>query len=116
MGMNLLWTFFSCRVQPLRQWVTTMWLYSQPSCPDHPLSEKMGEAEINTQIHRDLAHEADLNPGASPTPLREGVDNTRVSPFAFIIGNLRKLVCSLNSFLITGSCVCSQCAAEGHLT
>jgi hypothetical protein len=35
--------------------------------------------EINTWIHKVLAHGADLNPGAGPVPLREGVDKTRVS-------------------------------------
>jgi hypothetical protein len=34
--------------------------------------------EINTRIHGVLASRADLNPGASPAPLREGVDNTWV--------------------------------------
>jgi hypothetical protein len=35
--------------------------------------------EINTWIHKVLAHGADLNLGAGPVPLREGVDKTRVS-------------------------------------
>jgi hypothetical protein len=88
MGVNLLWTFFSRRVQPLHQWVTTMWMYLGPSCPDCPFSEELGDAEINTWIHRVLAHRADLNPRASPAPLREGVDCTRVSPLGPIFGCL----------------------------
>jgi hypothetical protein len=39
-------------------------------------SEELGDAEINTWIHRILAPGADSNPGVSPTPLREGVDST----------------------------------------
>jgi hypothetical protein len=69
----------------------TMWMYQGPSCPNRPFSEELGGAEINTQIHRVLAPEADLNPGASPTPLREGVDSTWVSPLGPILGFLCQL-------------------------
>jgi hypothetical protein len=51
------------------------------------------------QIHRVLAHGADLSPGADPTSLREGVDNTRVSLFAFTFSSLCNLNCSLGSCL-----------------
>jgi hypothetical protein len=81
MGVHLLRTFFNCWVQPLRQWVTTLWLYSGPSCPDCPFFEELCDAETNTQIHMVLDHRANLNPEAGPVPLREGVDSTRVSPF-----------------------------------
>jgi hypothetical protein len=57
---------------------------SEPSCPDHLFSEELGDVEINTQIHKVLAHGADLIPRASPASLREGVDNTRVSPYGSI--------------------------------
>jgi hypothetical protein len=50
--------------------------------------------EINTRIHRALAHGVDLNPWASPTPLSEGVDRTTVSLFVFTFGNLCNLICS----------------------
>jgi hypothetical protein len=63
--MNLLRTFFSQRVQPLRQQVMTMWMYLWPSCPDRPFFEELDDAEINTRIHRDLAHGVDLNPGVA---------------------------------------------------
>jgi hypothetical protein len=48
--------------------------------------------EINTQIHRVLAHGVNLDPGAGPTTLREGVDSTRVSLFAFAFDNLCNLI------------------------
>jgi hypothetical protein len=69
-----------------------MWMYLGPSYPDRSFSEELGDAEINTRIHKVPAHGVDLNPGASPAPLREGVDNTRVSLFAFTFGNLRNLI------------------------
>jgi hypothetical protein len=75
-GADLLQTFFSCRVQLLYQREITMWMYPVPSCPDCPFSEELSDTEINTQIHRILAHGANLNPEAGPTLLKEGVDNT----------------------------------------
>jgi hypothetical protein len=57
-----------------------MWLYPGPSCRGRPFSEELGKVEINTRIHKFLVHGANFNPGAGPAPLREGVDNTRVSP------------------------------------
>jgi hypothetical protein len=65
-----------------------MWMYLGPSCLDRPFSDQLRDVEINTWIHKVLAHGADLNPRASPTPLREGVDNTRVSPFTSVLGSL----------------------------
>jgi hypothetical protein len=65
-------------------------MYPGPSCPDHPFSEELGDAEINTWTHKILAHGADLNPGASPAPLSEGVDCTKVSPLRPIFGCSRK--------------------------
>jgi hypothetical protein len=70
-GRNLLWAFFSRPVQPLHQWVTTMWMYPGPSYPDRPFSEELDYVEINTWIHRVLAHMVDLSTGAGPTPLTE---------------------------------------------
>jgi hypothetical protein len=75
MGVDLLRTFFSHRVQLLRQLEVTMWMNSGPSYPDRPFSKELGDMEINTWIHRVLAHKAILNLGTGPTPLREGVDN-----------------------------------------
>jgi hypothetical protein len=69
MGLDLLWTFLSHRVQPLRQLGMTMWMYMEPSCPNRPLSEELGDTEINTWIHRVLAHGAVLSLGTSPVPL-----------------------------------------------
>jgi hypothetical protein len=61
---DLLQNFFSRRVQPLCGQVTTMWMYPRPSCPDCPFSEELGDAEINTRIHRVLAPRVDSNSGA----------------------------------------------------
>jgi hypothetical protein len=54
MDADLLRTFFSCQVQPLHQRVVTNWMYPGPSCPDRPFFEELGNAEINTHIHRVL--------------------------------------------------------------
>jgi hypothetical protein len=106
MGVNLLRTFFTRWIQLLRQRVITRWMYPGPSCPDHPFSEELGKAEA-------LAHGANLNSGASPTPLREGIDNTTVSLLTFSFGSLRNLIFSLWSCLPAGSHKCSQRATGG---
>jgi hypothetical protein len=54
-GAELLWIIFSCRVQLLLQRTTAMWIYPGPSCPDHPFSDELGDAEINTRIHKVLS-------------------------------------------------------------
>jgi hypothetical protein len=50
MGVALLWTFFSRRVQQLHQRRMTMWMYPGPSCPDCPFSIELEDMEINTRI------------------------------------------------------------------
>jgi hypothetical protein len=87
-----------------------MWMYPGPSCPDRPVSEELGDTDIKTQIHRVLAHGADLNPRAGPAPLGEGVNSTRVSLFAFTIGSLCHMIFSRCSRLPVGSCIFSQCS------
>jgi hypothetical protein len=116
MGVDLLWTFFSHWVQPLHQRKMTMWMYTGPSCPNRPYSKELDNVEINTCIHRVLAHGVDLDPGAGPAPLREGVDSTRVSMFAFAFGNLCNLTCSCHSCPPIGPCAFSQCTTRDHLT
>jgi hypothetical protein len=69
MGADLLWTFFNRRVQPLRQREITMWMYLGSSCPNRPLSEELGDTEINTWIRGVLAHGANLNLGSGLVPL-----------------------------------------------
>jgi hypothetical protein len=100
--------FFSRWIQPIHQWVAQMWLYLGPSCPYRPFSEELGEVEINIRIYKVLDHGADPNLGANPTPLREGVDITRVSPFAFTFGTLRSLIRSLSMCPVAGPCICSH--------
>jgi hypothetical protein len=56
-----------------------MWLYLGPSCPDHPSFEELSEAEVNSQVHKVLDFGVDLNPGADPAPLQEGVASARFS-------------------------------------
>jgi hypothetical protein len=88
---------------------------SGPSCPDHLFSEELRDVEINTQIHKVLAHGADLIPRASPASLREGVDNTRVSPYGSIFGCLCNFILSPRSCSCTGCWVRSQRATRDHL-
>jgi hypothetical protein len=65
-----------------------MWIYSGPSCPDHPFSTELGDTEINTQIRGVLAHGADLNLGSGLIPLREGIDSPWLSSLGLLFGCL----------------------------
>jgi hypothetical protein len=76
-----------------------MWMYLGPYCTDRPFSEELGDVGINTRIRRVIAHGADLNPRASSTPLRKGVDNTRVSQSAFTFGSS----CSFDFLMVFAS-------------
>jgi hypothetical protein len=67
MGADLLQTFVSSHVEPLRQREMTMWMYPGPSCPDHPFSTELGDAEFNTRIWGVLVRGADLNFGFGPS-------------------------------------------------
>jgi hypothetical protein len=90
-------TFFSHRIQMLRQQVIKMWLYTRPSCPDRYFSKVLSDVEINTRIHKVLDHGADLNPRVGPATLREGVTNTSVSLFISIFGSLHDYILSSRS-------------------
>jgi hypothetical protein len=107
-GVDLLRTFFSHRVQPLHQWGTTMWMYLGPSYPDRPFFEELGDTEINTRICRVLTHVANLNLGAAPAPIREGVDSTLVSSPGPTFGCLCQFWFQMHSCCCAGSWVCSQ--------
>jgi hypothetical protein len=67
MGADLLRTFVSCRIQPLRRRVMTMWVYPGPSCPDHSFFTKLDDAKINTGIRGIVVNGADQNSSPSPT-------------------------------------------------
>jgi hypothetical protein len=82
----LLRTLFSHRVQPLHQRLMTMRMYLGPSCPNRPFSVALGNTEFNTWIRGVLAQGADLNLGSVMIPLRERVDNPRVSSLGFLFG------------------------------
>jgi hypothetical protein len=92
--VHLLRTFLSCRIQPLRQRATKMWLYPGSSCPDCSFSQESGDAEMNTRIHKVQDHGVDLNHRVGPAPLREGVASTRVSPFRSISSSLHNFILS----------------------
>jgi hypothetical protein len=116
MGTDLLWTFVSCHVPPLRQLEMTMCIYPGPSCLDRPFSAELGDMEINTQIWRVLAHGADLNFGSGPVPIREGVDKPWVSPLELTFIYLCQfLLLNACAFLrrVSGTHVVPR---RGHLT
>jgi hypothetical protein len=69
MGADLLRTFVSHHVQPLRPRGMTVRMYPGPNCPVHPFSVELGDTEL-----------ADLNFGSGLIPLREGVKSPWVSP------------------------------------
>jgi hypothetical protein len=58
-----------------------MWMYSGPSCTDHPFFTELDSMKINTWIWGILAHGADQNFGSDLVPLREGVDSPSMSLF-----------------------------------
>jgi hypothetical protein len=90
--MHLLQIFFSHRIQLLRQRVIKMLLYLGLSCFDCSFSEELSDAKINTRIHKVPDHGVDLNPGADPIPLGEGVTSTRVSLFGSVFGSLHNFI------------------------
>jgi hypothetical protein len=59
-----------------------MWIYSGPSCLDHPFYIELGDMEINTRIRGGLAHGADQN-------LREWV----VSPWMSLLVSILASQC-----------------------
>jgi hypothetical protein len=72
-----------------------MWLYPGPSDPDRSFFEDLSIGEIKKQILKVLDHGTNLNLGAGPNPLIEGVISTRVSLFAWIhFGSLRDFIFS----------------------
>jgi hypothetical protein len=75
MGVDLLQTFVSCHVQPLRQREMTMWMYPGPSCPNHRFSAESDDTEINTRIRGVLAHGIDPNFCSGLVSLKEGVNS-----------------------------------------
>jgi hypothetical protein len=56
-----------------------MGMYPGPSSPDHPSSEELSMAEVDTQIHKVLNHGVSPDPGVGPVPTWRGVASTRVS-------------------------------------
>jgi hypothetical protein len=67
-GVEILWTFFSHGVQPLRQREVIMWMHPRLSCPDCPFSTELGDMEINTQMRGVLAPRANPNLGSNLIP------------------------------------------------
>jgi hypothetical protein len=50
MGAEILRTFFSRMIQPLRWQEVTMWMHLRPSCHNCPSSIELGDTKINTPI------------------------------------------------------------------
>jgi hypothetical protein len=117
-GVDLLQTFVSPRIQPLRQRGMTIWMCPGPSYPDRPFSGELGDMEINSQIREVLAHGANLNFGSSLVPLREGIKSPWVSLLELILVYLCQFLLLKRRafFLCAGSQVCIQCPMGSHLT
>jgi hypothetical protein len=49
-GVDLLRTFVSCHIQPLRQWAVTMWMYPGPGCPYRSFTTELDDVEIDARI------------------------------------------------------------------
>jgi hypothetical protein len=90
-----------------------MWMYPGPGCPDRPVSKELGNKEINIWIHKALAHGVDLNSRAGPAPLREGVDNTWMSPLGPIFGCLCQFW-FLNAFMLLCRVSCVLTVPHGE--
>jgi hypothetical protein len=77
-GIHLLWTFFSCRIEPLQKQRTKMWAYPGSSRPNSPSSKELIRV-VEAQIHKVLDLGVISIPGASPVPLRRGIASVGVS-------------------------------------
>jgi hypothetical protein len=80
MGVDLLWTFVGCCIQPpsMRNDYVDV---SGARLPRRSFSAELDSEEINTQIRGILVHWADQDPGPSPVSLRESV----VSPWVSLL-------------------------------
>jgi hypothetical protein len=81
LGADILCTFISHRVQPLRRWEITMWRYPRPDCPIRSFSAELMDMEVDARIRMLLAPKACWPSAPSPASLREGVGSPWVSPF-----------------------------------
>jgi hypothetical protein len=73
MGVDLLRTFVSSHILPLRLWEMTMWRYPGPGCPDHSFQAGLGDTEIDTCIQGILALKVNRQTGLGLVSLREAV-------------------------------------------
>jgi hypothetical protein len=80
MGVDLLRTFVSYRIQLLRWREMRMWRYPGPGCPDHSFQAKLGDAEVDTHVRGICALGVDRRTGPNSVSLREGVVSPWVSP------------------------------------
>jgi hypothetical protein len=106
MGVDLLRTLVSHRVQPLWQWEVTMWRYPGPSCPDHFFLAKLADVEIDTRVRRVIALEVHQSSNPYLIPLREGVVSPWVSPLRHILARLSQFLPS-PLFFPTRMCSCA---------
>jgi hypothetical protein len=106
MGVEILRTSFSHRIQLLRQREVTSWMLLGPSYPDSPFSMELGDTEINTQILGVLALGADLSLGSGPVPLSERVD----CPWVSLPGLAFSYLCQ-SPFLDVSMLMCSVLSA-----
>jgi hypothetical protein len=78
-GVEILRTFFSRGVQPLRRREVNVRMHLEPSCPNYPFSVELGNIGINTQIRGVVAYGVDPNFGPSLVLLRDRVNSLWVS-------------------------------------
>jgi hypothetical protein len=90
-GVEILQTFFSRGVQPLRRREVNAWMHPGTCCPDCPFPAELGNMGIKTRIRGVLASRVDPNFGPSPVPLRERVDSLWVS----LLGLAFSYLCNL---------------------
>jgi hypothetical protein len=81
LGADILRTFISRRVQPLRWQEMTMWRYPRPGCLDRSFSAELVDTEVDAWVWKLLALGARRPSAPGLAFLREGVGSPWVSPF-----------------------------------
>jgi hypothetical protein len=77
--MHLPRIFFSRQIQPLQSWMTKMWTYLGPSCPDRPSFKELSAVVVEAQIHKVLDFGVTPTLSVGPNPVQRGIASVRVS-------------------------------------
>ena len=89
----ILCTFYSWRIQPLRQRAYPMWEYAGSGDVTCESPEELNELEVDARVQSVLDTRGLVGVGDQPTPLALGRSSTRVSlvflPSSFVASRVR---------------------------